>query len=145
MTVRPGAILARLAHLGRILVQLERLRALSPEQRTSDPLHELAAERALHVAAEAIFDVGHHVLAGRNLPVPATYREIVPSLVKAGVFPPALGERLTGMAGLRNILVHDYVSVDAAQVWAAIEDHLDDLLAAQAAFASLPELGREGG
>lgn len=144
MTVRPGVVLARLAHLGHVLVQLERLRALPSEARVSDPFYELAAERALHVAAEAIFDIGHHVLAGRGLPVPATYRDIVPALARAGVLPEALCERLEGMAGLRNILVHDYVSVDSKHVWAAIEDHLDDLRAVQAAFASLPELGRHG-
>lgn len=70
MTVRPAVILARLAHLAAVLDSLRRLRAMSGEERARDPLHRLAAERALHVAAEAIFDIGHHVLAGRGLPIP---------------------------------------------------------------------------
>lgn len=64
-----------------MLAALRRLRAMPKHQREADALHLLAAkglllaaERALHVAAEAIFDIGHHVLAGRGLPIPATYR-----------------------------------------------------------------------
>ncbi len=69
MSVPPEVILTRLAHLGFVLDQLERLRtrANSPDDAA---LHLPALERALHVAAEALFDIGHHVLAGRGHPVP---------------------------------------------------------------------------
>ena len=142
MTVHPDVVLARLVHLGHVLVQLERLRAMTPAERSADPLVVLAAERALHVAAEAIFDIGHHLLAGRGLRVPSTYREVVPALAVAGALPSALAERLGGMAGMRNILVHDYVAVDTDQVWRAIDEHTGDLRAVHAAFAALPEIAR---
>lgn len=141
MTVRPAVVLARLAHLGEVMVQLQRLRALSAAERT-DPLRELAAERALHVAIEAVLDVGHHLLAGRGHPIPATYREVVPALVLHGILATELGARLEGMAGMRNILVHDYVHVDPTQVWAVVDQKLGDLEDVHAAFAALPELGR---
>jgi uncharacterized protein YutE (UPF0331/DUF86 family) len=140
VTVRPGVVLARLAHLGQILGQLERLGGLAAEERLGDPLHQLAAERGLHVAAEAIFDIGHHLLAGRGRPVPPTYREVVPALVREGILEAALGSRLEGMAGLRNILVHDYVDIEPARVWQAVDDHLHDLKAVHAALSALPEL-----
>jgi uncharacterized protein YutE (UPF0331/DUF86 family) len=72
MTVRPPILLARLAHLAQVLAQLARLRAMSQSERDADPFHRMVAERGLHVAAEAIFDLGHHILAGRGLAVPAT-------------------------------------------------------------------------
>jgi uncharacterized protein YutE (UPF0331/DUF86 family) len=140
MTVRPGVVLARLAHLAHVLAQLERLRSMSQVERLRDPLHELAAERAMHVAAEAIFDIGHHVLAGRSRPVPSTYRDIVPALVAEGILETSLGNRLSGMAGLRNILVHDYVDIDPARVWEAVDEHLEDLENVLKALSSLPEL-----
>lgn len=144
MTVRPAVVRARLAHLGFVLAQLERLRQLSPEARRDEPLHRMAAERGIHVAAEAIFDIGHHVLAGRGLPVPPAYRDVVPALVAAGVLDQAIATRLTGMAGLRNILVHDYVTVDEARVWQVLDEHLDDLGAAHQALGRLPELSAPG-
>ncbi len=144
MTVRPAVVLARLTHLGQVLVQLNRLRALSPSER-ADALIELAAERALHVAIEAVLDVGHHVLAGRGFPIPPTYREVVPALVAAQILAPELGGRLEGMAGMRNLLFHDYLRVDSKQVWAVVDQKLDDLQDVHAALAALPELGRSAG
>jgi uncharacterized protein YutE (UPF0331/DUF86 family) len=142
VTVRPAIVLARLAHLGTVLAQLERLGKLSAEERAREPLLLLAAERALHVAAEAIFDIGHHVLAGRGRPLPATYREVVPDLVREGVLAAELGSRLVGLAGLRNILVHDYIDVDAARVWELIDARLGDLWDVHRALGALPELAR---
>jgi uncharacterized protein YutE (UPF0331/DUF86 family) len=143
MTVRPAVIRARLAHLGFVLVQLERLRQLSEDARRSEPLNRMAAERGVHVAAEAIFDIGHHVLAGRGLPVPAAYRDVIPALVSAGVLADDLAARLNGMAGLRNILVHDYVAVDPSRVWQVLDGHLADLHAVHQALGSLSELSRD--
>lgn len=76
------------------------------------------------------------------MPLPGTYRDVVPALVAAGVLAADLGARLDGMAGMRNILAHDYVHVDKRQVWAAIDRHVDDLRAVHATLASLPELDR---
>ncbi len=127
-------------HLSQVLVALRRLRAMPRDQRDADALHQLAAERALHVAAEAIFDIGHHVLAGRGLPIPSTYREVLPALVRAGVLDASVEARLVGLAGLRNILVHDYGDVDPARLWELVDGRLEDLEAAQSAFAALREL-----
>ncbi len=139
MTVRPAAVLARLAHLGFVIEQLERLQALKASG-SCDPLYDLGAERALHLAAEAIFDVGHHVLAGRGHAVPASYREIVPALVAHGILPPELGARFEGMAGLRNLLVHDYARIDGDMIWRALDEHIADFRAAHTSLSGLPEL-----
>jgi uncharacterized protein YutE (UPF0331/DUF86 family) len=141
VTVRPAVILARLAHLGRAIAQLERLRSMPAASRGSDLLMLFAAERALHVAAESAFDIGHHVLAGRGLPVPAAYRDVFPALSRAGVIPAPLQARLVGLAGLRNLLVHDYADVDPVRLWELVDTRLDDLRELHACLAALPELG----
>src|SRR5688500_9561732 len=110
------------------------------EQRNADVLFQLAAERALQVAAEVLFDVGHHLLAGRGARVPAHYRDVLPALASAGALPAEVVQRLAGLAGLRNIIVHDYVQVDPAIVFGLVDERLDDLHAAMVALASLPEL-----
>lgn len=45
-----------------------------------------------------------------------------------------------GMAGLRDVLIHDYEGVDANQVWRVVESELPSLRAALKNF--LPPLGR---
>jgi uncharacterized protein YutE (UPF0331/DUF86 family) len=139
MSVRPEVVLARLAHLGFVLDQLERLRP-GPPRAEDEALHLLALERALHVAAGALLDIGHHVLAGRGHAVPPRYRDIVPALVARGGLAAALGARLEGMAGLRDLLVHDHARVEPSILRQGVEDHLPDLRAAHAALSALPEL-----
>jgi uncharacterized protein YutE (UPF0331/DUF86 family) len=139
MTVRPEVILSRLAHLARALIQLERLLRL-PESERRDPLNVLALERALQLAAEAIFDIGHHVLAGRGHAIAAHYREVLPALSEAGALPRAVAVGLEGLAGLRNLLVHGCADVDPVRLWALADTRRDDLSAAHAALAALPEL-----
>jgi uncharacterized protein YutE (UPF0331/DUF86 family) len=143
VTVRKAVIQSRLAHLGRIIRDLERLRVLPSQEREANSLANLSLERALHVAAEAIFDIGHHLLAGRGLNVPGAYREVLPALARAGIIHPTIVERLDGLAGLRNILVHDYVGVDTARLWKLLDERLDDLRAVQAALGQIPELRDE--
>ena len=94
MTVSKPVVVARLAHLGTVIRDLERLRALPRNARETDAIANLALERALHIAAEAIFDIGHHILAGRGLDVPARYREVLPALARAGIIDTALLGRL---------------------------------------------------
>ncbi len=92
------------------------------------------------MALEAIFDIGHHVLAGRNLPIPATYREILPALTTAGVIPTELEQRLRGVAGFRNLLVHDYAELDVQRVWELIDTRLPDLQEVERCLAEIAEL-----
>jgi uncharacterized protein YutE (UPF0331/DUF86 family) len=141
VTVRPAVVLARLAHFGQALAQLDRLKQMPAETRGSDPLLLLAAERALHIATEAAFDIGHHVLAGRGLAVPSAYRDVIPALSRSGIVPATLQVRLIGLAGLRNLLVHDYADVDPIRVWELVDTRLDDLRDLHACLSALPELG----
>jgi len=140
VTVSKPVVVARLTHLGNVIRDLERLRALPRIARETDAIANLALERALQIAAEAVFDIGHHILAGRGLDVPATYREVLPALARAGVIDTALLARLEGLAGLRNILVHDYVVVESPRLWRLLDERHEDLQAIHTAFAAIPEV-----
>jgi uncharacterized protein YutE (UPF0331/DUF86 family) len=140
MTVRKSVVLSRLAHLGKIIRELEKLQSLSGSVRDGDALVNLALERAFQIAAEAIFDIGHHVLAGRGMDVPTAYRDVLPALAQAGVIPEPVAVRLDGLAGLRNILVHDYAVVDRARLWELLDERLDDLRSIHAALSRIPEI-----
>jgi uncharacterized protein YutE (UPF0331/DUF86 family) len=140
MTVSKPVVVTRLTHLGNVIRDLERLRALPRLARETDAIANLALERALQIAAEAIFDIGHHILAGRGLSVPATYREVLPAIARAGVIDTTLLGRLEGLAGLRNILVHDYVAVEMPRLWQLLDERHEDLRAIHSAFAAIPEI-----
>ena len=62
-----------------------------------------------------------------GLTEPAGYEGVIPELGSAAILPANLVERLSGIAGLRNILVHDYLAVDHGRLF-------DDLSAGQGDF-----------
>jgi uncharacterized protein YutE (UPF0331/DUF86 family) len=89
-------------------------------------LHDLA-ERYLHLAVEACLDLANHWIAERALPVPDANRDSFTVLEKAGELSPELAERLRGWAGFRNVLVHEYLEIDHAIAYRAIQEELGDL------------------
>lgn len=80
-----------------------------------------AVERGLQVAAEALFDTGAHILAAEFQETVDEYREIPTRLLARGVISAATAERLKGLAGFRNVLVHDYAEIDLSRVLAGVE------------------------
>ena len=109
---------------------LEKLRAFLDAEEAEfvrEPaLHDLA-ERYLHLAVEALLDLGNHWIAEQGLPAPEVNRDTFTVLEKAGELPPELAERLRGWAGFRNILVHEYLQIDHSIAYRAIRDELKTL------------------
>jgi uncharacterized protein YutE (UPF0331/DUF86 family) len=117
---------------------LSRLRSWTPiteDRLSSDLLLQWAVERGLHIAAEALFDAGTHVLAGEFQETVDRYAEIPERLAARGVLSQSTAARLRSLAGFRNVLVHDYADIDLKRVAAGV-DRLDDF----AAFVSDVEL-----
>jgi uncharacterized protein YutE (UPF0331/DUF86 family) len=84
-------------------------------------------ERSLEVAAVCMIDVCAHVLARGGHPPAETYREIFQALVRLGRLPSALGSRLEGWAGLRNVLAHRYGRIEMDRLRPVLEHELSDL------------------
>lgn len=109
---------------------LQRLRGLgraSEADYLADPrIHDLAA-RYLHLAVEAALDVANHWISDAGLRTPDTYRDSFSSLEEAGEIDADLAQRLRRWAGFRNVLVHDYLTIDHGIAYRAIRDDLGDL------------------
>lgn len=84
-------------------------------------------ERGTHVAAEAVFDAGSHVLAAAFRAHVAEYGEILPALASRGVIAPLTARKLGGLAGLRNLLVHRYSRLDHGRLFDELVPALDGL------------------
>jgi uncharacterized protein YutE (UPF0331/DUF86 family) len=115
----------RLEALADYLRKLAAFREVVETEFVEEPaLHHLA-ERYLHLAVEAALDLGNQWIADRGLPTPDANRDTFTVLEKAGS--PDLAERLRGWAGFRNILVHEYLRIDHALSYRAIQEELGDL------------------
>lgn len=126
--VDPESVGRRLQRLGELLAALEAIRA-DGEQAYLAELHtRMAAERALQLAIQACIDIAAHMVAELGLRTPEDYRGTFRGLADADLLDRELAQRLGDAAGMRNILVHEYLEIDARQVWRALE-RLDDLRA----------------
>ncbi|MEM9557582.1 MAG: DUF86 domain-containing protein [Acidobacteriota bacterium] len=127
MTFRPESIHERLRKLREVLAQLESLRSVSREDFVADYRHYWLAERGLQLAAEALFDIGNHLLAGCFHVSAATYEDIPRRLEEHGVLGSELRQRLRGLGGFRNLLVHDYLQLDRNQLYGFLLNDLGSL------------------
>lgn len=86
-----------------------------------------AAERTLQLAIEVCLDLADHVIADHRLPVPDTSAGAFEVLRDAKLLDPALAAALVRMARFRNLLVHDYVKIDAARVFLIATTDIGDI------------------
>jgi uncharacterized protein YutE (UPF0331/DUF86 family) len=121
----PPRIDARLERLEGLLTQLEGFRARGRGAYEEEPEARLATQHALQLAIQICIDVAAYLLAAAGRSAPDRYQDLFTDLRAEGL-DERLASGLAQAAGLRNILVHDYLEVDDEIVWGAL-DHLDDL------------------
>lgn len=131
--VDPDLVRRKLAEIDVYLGQLAEYRSVTVAEYRADWKTQRIVERTLQMAIETCLDVAGHVIADRGLPVPATYAETFEVLGEAGLLDPALRDAMVGMAGFRNVVVHDYAAVDAGIVVRILRERLPDLGRFQAA------------
>lgn len=134
-------VLARVARVEEMLRVLRAIPPVPPEQFAADPNLYLKAERCLEVMAQAVLDIASHILAERGLRKPARYSEVFQILGEGGVLAPELASRLRRLAGLRNILVHEYLAVDRVRLHEFITRELGDVDAFLGIVVGLTQAG----
>ncbi len=102
--------------------------ALPQEEFLSNADHYLTTERVLHLISEAMIDIGNHIVSRQQLGKPESYSQIFQLLGEHGVITVDLGKKLAAFAGLRNILVHDYIGLDRSQLYEDAQRNKGDIL-----------------
>jgi len=110
------------------LARLAMYQDLSPEVLNSDLGLQWILEKGLQVLIQNLLDIGAHVLAGGFKNDWDDYSQIIRKLAVHGVIPSAFADKIKGMAGLRNILVHDYLRVDLEKLIEFVQFRLEDFL-----------------
>jgi len=121
------AVLVR-RHLLALDAALQRLRrhaGVPASELAANPDTMWAVERGLQICAQNVLDIATHLAAalGRDA---SDYAAAVDALGAAGVLPAEFAARFRGVAGFRNVLVHAYLDVDSARVYAVLNERLDD-------------------
>ncbi len=127
MVVSREITAARLRRLDRCVQRLRRIAATPVGTYLGDEDAQALAERHFHIAIQCLLDMANHIVAEQGLGSPDDAEELFACLAATGAIPPPLFERIRGLAGFRNILVHDYLLVDQQIVYGLLA-RLDDLV-----------------
>jgi uncharacterized protein YutE (UPF0331/DUF86 family) len=106
----------RLLKLEEVISNLESMGALDANALRSNFRAAWTAERGLQLGAEAMLDIGNHILSAHFGITAKDYEDIVTQLAARGVVDDALRENLKGLGGFRNVLVHGYLRIDPVRV-----------------------------
>lgn len=82
------------------------------DQLEANPERRLAVLHAFQVSIECVQDVAAHLIATKRLGSPSNHTDAIDLLAAAGVISADLSGRIRGMPGFRNVVVHEYLSVD---------------------------------
>jgi uncharacterized protein YutE (UPF0331/DUF86 family) len=90
---------------------LKRLKNEERERFLADPVLQLAAERALHIAMECVTDVGNLLIDTLIMRDPSSYEDIVQILAEEDVIAKDFAAHFLDAVRFRRILVHEYKTV----------------------------------
>jgi uncharacterized protein YutE (UPF0331/DUF86 family) len=119
-------IIAKLARLDEYVVYLKELKRYSRAQFIQDYRIHGLAERYLQLSIEVVIDVSRLLLICLAMERPENNHEAFELLYKNKLLSKKLFERIRSVAGFRNILVHDYMKIDHAIVYRALQDGIKD-------------------
>ncbi len=120
-------VATRITKIREYVALLRKIRGLADERRfVSDPLIYGNAERYLQLAIQAVLDISHHIVADRNIALPADSTSLFDLLNRQKVVSKRLSVKLAAMAGFRNVLVHEYLEIDRHRVYKALTTDLRD-------------------
>jgi len=125
-TVEEELIKAKLAKMRQYLRYLKELQKASLDEFKGDFRLSGSAERYLQVAIESMIDVGNEIISSLQLRRPERYRDIPYILSETDIIPRDFADSIASMIGFRNLLVHDYASLDLDLVYSFLQTRLGD-------------------
>ena len=121
-----GKLRVRLRRLEDTVNDLRHLPPLTLTEYLSKKDRQAIVERWLQIAAQVCLDAGASVVAEYGLSAPDELPNIFVTLAEAGLIPEELGRRMVGLTRFRNILVHDYLTIDPRIVFERSTEGLVD-------------------
>ena len=111
------AILPRIDGIRKNLERLERLGKLPLKKFSAGDDFDLV-QHHLRLALEGVFHIGSHILSRAPGGRADQYKEIAIKLCELGIVDKKFAStKLVKMAGLRNLLVHQYADIEAKQLY----------------------------
>jgi len=112
----------RLREIEENLEILEEIKTTDKDKFCSDPKIFKLAERCLELSIQALLDICHHIISANNWQKPKSNYQAIEIIAEGKVIPREFAKKIAPMAGLRNILIHEYIKIDPAIIYQHIQD-----------------------
>lgn len=126
LSIEKSLITSKLSKLREYQRFLKELQTTSLDDFVSDFKIRGAVERYLQVSIECVVDIGNEIISSLQLQRPERYRDIPYILAKAKIIPKTFAETVASMISFRNLLVHDYASINQNLVYEFLQTKLPD-------------------
>lgn len=101
--------------MDRYLKHVEKYRGTTAQELEGNLDLAWVIEHGLQLCIQIVLDIGSYILAEEGIVVDE-YGDVFAELAKLTVLPAEFARDISGMAGFRNILVHEYARVNKAKV-----------------------------
>lgn len=116
-------MLERLEQLERNVAELEKFKSeITIEVLKNDVQKQWVLRYGLFESIQIVIDLACHLSSYYNLGNPKTYSECIELLIDNKYLSADLGEKLVNMVGLRNLLAHEYITVDIERLFELLEN-----------------------
>lgn len=116
----------KLQELNLCLKELEDLNNITWDEFNSSLSKQWMICHGLQLSIQILIDVGNHILAAIGENQIEDYVDVIDKLGGRNIMPFEFAQSIRGMAGLRNILVHEYARLDLKKIYDILQNQLDD-------------------
>lgn len=111
-------MLNRLKNLEENIVSLEKMsQQFSAESLKENKFDEWALRYGIFESIQIVIDIACHIASKYNLGVSNSYSECIEHLSNSNYISKELSQRLLAAIGLRNLLIHEYITIDVAKLF----------------------------
>ena len=119
-----GVILSKLFVIDDYLLKLKNYLPVTKEELRNNWGLQKIIERSLQVMVESMIDIANRIISRNDGPLPITSSDSIVRLKDMGVI--GKSETYIKMVRFRNLLVHNYDSLDVDILYAIVSSHLED-------------------
>ena len=124
--IDPQAVRTLLQTLSDYTEDLRAYQQLSRDEVVADRNYQSMIRYALQTAIQCVIDIANHLLIGGDLEQPSDSRSAILGLGRHGILPQDFAQKLAGMSGLRNVIVHRYMTVDDELIYQFLQRCVTD-------------------
>ncbi len=117
-----------LQNMEEALANLKRYQGIPLEEYLKDLSLVWIAEKGLQILIQNLLDIGAHILASEIKNDWDDYVDIIDKMGEHGIIPGEFAKQIRGVAGLRNILVHEYLRVEVVKIHEFLNKRLEDFV-----------------